>query len=64
MNSEHPKVFISYSWEEEAHKELVKSLADRLLSDGIEATVDQYDPTLGDRLPHLWNSPYPFRIMF
>lgn len=52
MNSEHPKVFISYSWEEEAHKEWVKSLADRLLSDGIEATVDQYDLTLGDRLPH------------
>lgn len=51
MNSEHPKVFISYSWEE-AHKEWVKSLADRLLSDGIEATVDQYDLTLGDRLPH------------
>lgn len=52
MNSEHPKVFISYSWEDEAHKEWVKSLADRLLSDGIEATVDQYDLTLGDRLPH------------
>lgn len=52
MNSEHPKVFISYSWEDEAHKEWVKSLAGRLLSDGIEATVDQYDLTLGDRLPH------------
>lgn len=52
MNNEHPKVFISYSWEDEAHKDWVKSLADRLLSDGIEATVDQYDLTLGDRLPH------------
>lgn len=52
MNSEHPKVFISYSWEDDAHKEWVKSLADRLLSDGIDATVDQYDLTLGDRLPH------------
>lgn len=26
-------------------------MADRLLSDGIEATVDQYDLSLGDRLP-------------
>ena len=52
MNSEHPKVFISYSWQDDAHKEWIKSLADRLLSDGIEATVDQYDLTLGDRLPH------------
>lgn len=47
----HPKVFISYSWEDNEHKEWVKSLADRLLSDGIEACVDQYDLTLGDRLP-------------
>ena len=46
-----PNVFISYSWEDEAHKAWVKALADRLLSDGINAIVDQYDLTLGDRLP-------------
>ena len=46
-----PKVFISYSWDDADHKEWVKSLADRLLSDGINAIVDQYDLTLGDRLP-------------
>lgn len=52
MNSEHPKVFISYSWEDVVRKEWVKALTDRSLSDGIEATVGQYDLTLGDRLLH------------
>ena len=46
-----PKVFISYSWEDEAHKQWVKSLTDRLIENGIDATLDQYDLTLGDRLP-------------
>lgn len=48
---EHPTVFISYSQEDDEHKKWVKDLADRLLKDGIEVTVDQYDLTLGDRLP-------------
>ena len=46
-----PKVFISYSWEDEAHKQWVKSLTDRLIENGIDATLDQYDLTLGERLP-------------
>lgn len=48
---EHPTVFISYSQEDDEHKKWVKELADRLLGDGVEVTVDQYDLTLGDRLP-------------
>jgi len=44
------KVFISYSWEEE-HKNWVRSLTDRLLENGIDATLDQYNLSLGDRLP-------------
>lgn len=46
-----PKVFISYSWEDENHRKWVKSLADRLLENGINASIDQYDLGLGDRLP-------------
>lgn len=46
-----PKVFISYAWENEQHRAWVRTLADRLLADGIEAIVDQYDLGLGDRLP-------------
>lgn len=45
------KVFISYAWEDEGHRAWVKELADRLLQNGIEATLDQYDLELGDRLP-------------
>lgn len=45
------KVFISYAWESEEHRAWVKALADRLLADGVEAIVDQYDLELGDRLP-------------
>ena len=52
MSKEHPKVFISYSWEEDAHQQWVREFADRLLADGIDATIDQYDASLGDRLPH------------
>ena len=46
-----PKVFISYSWEDDEHKQWVRQFADRLLSDGVNVTIDQYDLELGDRLP-------------
>lgn len=44
-------MFISYSWEEDAHQEWARSLADKLLWDGIDVRIDQYDTTHGDRLP-------------
>ncbi|MTB56653.1 toll/interleukin-1 receptor domain-containing protein [Streptococcus uberis] len=46
-----PKVFISYSWDSIEHKEWVKELANKLLDNGIDVTIDQYDLELGDRLP-------------
>lgn len=46
-----PKVFISYSWEDEDHKLWVRQFADSLIGEGIDVIVDQYDLTLGDRLP-------------
>ena len=36
-----PKVFISYSWEDDKHKQWVRQFADRLLSDGVNVTIDQ-----------------------
>lgn len=48
---EHPKVFISYSWEDEEHIEWTKELAKCLIENGVEAHIDQYDLELGDRLP-------------
>lgn len=47
----HPQVFISYSWEDDEHRNWVKNLADQLIADGIDAVIDQYDLSLGDRLP-------------
>ena len=43
MDAAQPKIFISYSWDTAAHKDWVKTLADRLLADGIDVTLDQYD---------------------
>ncbi len=47
-----PNVFISYSWDDDAHKAWVKSLANLLLENGINAILDDYDTEPGDRLPH------------
>ncbi|MTC85601.1 TIR domain-containing protein, partial [Streptococcus uberis] len=41
----------SYSWDSIEHKEWVKELANKLLDNGIDVTIDQYDLELGDRLP-------------
>lgn len=52
MPSVIPKVFISYSWDDDAHKEWVKHLADDLIASGrIQIIFDQKDLKLGDPLP-------------
>jgi len=43
-----PKIFISYSWTDQAHQELVKHWADRLVADGIDVILDIYDLKEGD----------------
>jgi len=49
-NDLHPKVFISYSHDNENHKVWVKELATKLRSNGIDAILDQFTP-LGTDLP-------------
>lgn len=51
-SKEKPNVFISYSWDDDIHKGWVKSLADLLLVNGVNAILDEYDTDPGDRLPH------------
>ncbi len=46
------KVFISYSWEDDKHKEWVRLLTDQLCESGMDVILDQYHLSLGDRLPH------------
>ncbi len=38
-----PKVFISYSWTDQTHKDRIKDWADMLLSQGVEVILDFYD---------------------
>lgn len=45
---EEPKVFISYSWTNQTHQELVKHWADRLIADSVEVILDIYDLKEGD----------------
>lgn len=43
-----PKAFISYSWTSEEYKDRVRALADRLINDGVNVLLDQYDLREGD----------------
>lgn len=46
-----PRVFFSYSHDSEVHKDWVLSLATRLVANGVDAILDQWDLTLGSDLP-------------
>lgn len=46
-----PKVFISYSWDCDGHKEWVRELATRMRTDGADVMLDQWHVAPGDQLP-------------
>ncbi|MCH8011948.1 MAG: toll/interleukin-1 receptor domain-containing protein [Candidatus Marinimicrobia bacterium] len=46
-----PKVFISYSHDTLGHKKWVLELATRLMNNGVESIIDQWDLGPGDDLP-------------
>ncbi len=46
-----PKAFVSYSWDDESHKDWTKSLAARLRGDGVDVTLDRWGVHPGDQLP-------------
>ncbi len=46
-----PKAFISYSWDDDAHKSWVAELATRLRKDAVETILDQWHGVPGDQLP-------------
>ncbi len=46
-----PKAFISYSWDDDQHKEWVAELATDLRNDGVETILDQWHAVPGDQLP-------------
>lgn len=46
-----PQAFISYSWDDDVHKQWVRNLAERLREDGVKAVLDQWETSPGDQLP-------------
>jgi hypothetical protein len=47
-----PRLFISYSHDDQAHKDWVLNLSTRLVGNGVNVILDQWDMTLGGDLPH------------
>jgi hypothetical protein len=45
-----PKVFVSYSWENQSHRDWVRELATALAAAGIEVRLDQWDLAPGESL--------------
>jgi hypothetical protein len=56
MSAKAPRVFISYSHDSEEHKNWVLALSTRLVSNGVDVILDQWDLTLGSDLPHFIES--------
>ena len=48
---EAPKVFVSYSWDDDRHRDWVRDLASRLRSDGVDAGLDRWKLAPGDQQP-------------
>ena len=46
-----PKAFISYSWDDGAHRDWVEQLATRLRKDGVDVTLDRWHARLGEDIP-------------
>ncbi|WP_121965049.1 toll/interleukin-1 receptor domain-containing protein [Myroides sp. N17-2] len=51
-NNDSPTVFISYSWDDEAHKLWVLDLSERLVKDGVNVILDRYYLTPGTNLQY------------
>lgn len=51
MNDQTPKVFISYSHDTQEHKDWVHQLASRLVANGVDVILDQWNLSLGGDLP-------------
>jgi hypothetical protein len=51
-----PSAFISYSWDDAAHREWVAALSNRLRFDGIDVKLDDWELRPGDQLPAFMES--------
>lgn len=51
-----PRVFVSYSHDSQEHKDWVLGLSTRLVRNGVDVLLDQWDVTLGGDLPNFMES--------
>lgn len=51
LDDHHPRVFISYSWKQEAVKDWVFALAQKLCANGVDARIDRFHLRPGMDLP-------------
>ena len=51
----HPKVFISYSSDDDTHRARVRDLATQLRADGVDARLDHWHTIPGDQLRNSWS---------
>lgn len=51
-----PRIFVSYSHDSQEHKDWVLGMSTRLVKNGVDVLLDQWDVTLGGDLPHFMNS--------
>lgn len=58
LTSRAPRLFVSYSWDDEAHKQWVSHLASRLVNDGVDVILDQWIVRLGSNLPAFMAKSY------
>jgi hypothetical protein len=49
-NKSAPSVFISYSWDDDAHKQWVRLMAERLVTNGVSVALVQWDVQPGESL--------------
>jgi hypothetical protein len=56
MTEHTPRVFVSYSHDSQEHKNWVLTLATRLVANGVDIILDQWNLSLGDDLPRFMES--------
>jgi hypothetical protein len=52
-------VFVSYSWDSDDHKNWVRQLAERLVSNGVHVHLDQWDVQYGESLAQFMEEKIP-----
>ncbi|WP_158309772.1 TIR domain-containing protein [Pseudomonas ogarae] len=56
MNNNPPRVFISYSWDSETHKDWVRTFSERLRLNGVDIRLDQWHVMPGQSLTQFMES--------